>query len=233
MEEKYYIYKHTNKINGKIYIGQTKQEPSRRWRNGNGYQKCPSFWRAIEKYGWDNFNHEILEIGSNQEWANERESYWISYYDSINEELGYNIAYGGNNCMQQLWQNEEYRRKQCQSFTEARKRDWSNKEFAQTQLENMKKGIQKAWNDPIWKENRIQKMLGDKNSNAKWVQNVETKKIFTTITEAAKWAGLNNVSGIGQCCRGKRKTSGKHPETGEPLHWIFVEKNKVEKEVVK
>ena len=49
----------------------------------------------------------------------------------------------------------------------------------------------------------------------------ETNKIFTTIKEAAEWTGLKSVSGIGQCCRGKQKTAGHHPETNEPLHWVF------------
>ena len=84
-------------------------------------------------------------------------------------------------------------------------------------------GVKKAWNDPQWREKRIENITGDKNPNAKAVKNIETGKIFTTIKEAAIWAGLNSVSGIGQCCRGKQKTSGKHPETGEPLHWVFEE----------
>jgi len=51
----YTIYIHKNKINGKVYIGQTGQDPKKRWDNGNGYKTCSRFWNAIQKYGWDNF----------------------------------------------------------------------------------------------------------------------------------------------------------------------------------
>lgn len=58
-----YIYMHTNKINNKKYIGQIKQNPERRWREGGkGYVDSPKFWNAIQKYGWDNFEHEIIEV---------------------------------------------------------------------------------------------------------------------------------------------------------------------------
>ena len=88
------IYKHTNKINGKVYIGQTCQAPEDRWQNGNGYRSCPKFWAAIEEYGWHSFIHEIIEDNIiTQEEANFRERYWIHTYNSIDE--GYNILPGG------------------------------------------------------------------------------------------------------------------------------------------
>lgn len=43
MENNFVIYKHTNKFNGKSYIGQTKNELNRRWKNGNGYKDSPLF----------------------------------------------------------------------------------------------------------------------------------------------------------------------------------------------
>ena len=51
----FYVYIHTNKINNKKYIGITCQNPSKRWRNGNGY-KNGYFAKAIKKYGWDCIN---------------------------------------------------------------------------------------------------------------------------------------------------------------------------------
>ena len=55
----YCVYKHTSPSN-KVYIGITSQEPERRWQNGYGYATQQLFWRAIQKYGWDNFKHEII-----------------------------------------------------------------------------------------------------------------------------------------------------------------------------
>ena len=93
---KWVIYKHTNKINGKSYIGQTKQKEKARWQYGNGYSHNKYFYNAIKKYGWDLFEHEIIEKDIfTQESANEREIYWIGYFDSFNN--GYNLTKGGDN----------------------------------------------------------------------------------------------------------------------------------------
>ena len=87
------IYKHTAP-SGHIYIGQTCKNPKYRWSNGNGYKMAPKFWSAIKKYGWNNITHEVIEKGiKNQELADEREIYWINYYDSFHS--GYNATAGG------------------------------------------------------------------------------------------------------------------------------------------
>lgn len=96
MSQKYIVYKYTNKINGKVYIGQTKGSlKTRAGNNGYKYQKCPYFYRAIQKYGWDNFNSEILDKNLTIEEANEKEKYYIHLYDSTNSNNGYNISIGG------------------------------------------------------------------------------------------------------------------------------------------
>lgn len=93
------IYKHTLLVGehkGWSYIGQTRQDdPRKRWRwDGRGYRGS-LFWKAICDYGWDNFSHEIIEDNINTlEKANERETYWIKYYNSV--EGGWNCNYGGN-----------------------------------------------------------------------------------------------------------------------------------------
>lgn len=90
------VYMHTSP-NGKKYIGITRQEkPERRWgSNGCGYIDNQHFWRAIQKYGWDNFQHEILFEDLTEEEAQQKEIELIAYYDSTDQTKGYNITAGG------------------------------------------------------------------------------------------------------------------------------------------
>ena len=95
--KKYIIYKHTNLKNNKIYIGQTCQKPQDRWgKEGAGY-KGQMFYSAIQKYGWNNFSHEILYTNLSLEEANHKEAELIQKYQTTNSQYGYNIEKGGNN----------------------------------------------------------------------------------------------------------------------------------------
>lgn len=90
------LYMHTNKINGKKYIGVTCQESDRRWRNGGkGYNCSRYFYAAIQKYGWDNFESVILESELTKEEAEEKEKLLIKIHNTTNREKGYNISNGG------------------------------------------------------------------------------------------------------------------------------------------
>lgn len=91
----YLIYEHVSP-SGKRYIGQTCQRTSRRWRNGNGYINNKYFYRAINKYGWDNFDHRIICKCQTLEEANKVESELIEKYRSDNPQYGYNISGGGD-----------------------------------------------------------------------------------------------------------------------------------------
>lgn len=98
-EEKIYcVYKHTNKINGKVYVGKTcANPPKRRWGNdGSGYIKSPLFWNAIQKYGWENFEHEILIGNLTEEEANDLEKKFIIEFKSNDRKFGYNLTGGGD-----------------------------------------------------------------------------------------------------------------------------------------
>ena len=89
------VYMHLNKFNLKAYIGITSQELNKRWKSGWGYQKNIHFWNAIQKYGWDNFDHIILADGLTEEDAKNKEQYFIAKYKSNNREFGYNMTEGG------------------------------------------------------------------------------------------------------------------------------------------
>lgn len=95
------IYKITNKINGKIYIGQTVKSLKERFQKHcwgttekDSYHLNMAIKKAIRKYGKQNFTIELIEeVEQNK--LDEREVYWISYYDSYNK--GYNCTRGGQN----------------------------------------------------------------------------------------------------------------------------------------
>lgn len=89
------VYSHTNLINGKVYIGITsKENPNRRWRNGEGYYKSLFFYNAIKKYGWDNFEHKILFENLDENTAKNIEQKLIRKYKK--ENISYNITDGGD-----------------------------------------------------------------------------------------------------------------------------------------
>lgn len=95
-----FIYKITNNVNGKIYIGQTIQNVKERF-----YQHCATkcsdsvlnmaIHRAIKKYGKSNFTIEVIEE-VDKDSLNDREKFWIEYYNSYNN--GYNSTRGEQDC---------------------------------------------------------------------------------------------------------------------------------------
>jgi group I intron endonuclease len=87
------IYKVTNLMNNKIYIGQDSKN------NLNYLGSGKIIKRAIIKYGKDNFTKEILEYCDNKQILDLRERYWIAKYNSKNKNIGYNITNGGEGCL--------------------------------------------------------------------------------------------------------------------------------------
>lgn len=94
MEKRYFVYKHTSPT-GKVYIGITSQEPFKRWGNGKNYSSNKFFKRAIEKYGWENFVHEIIFSELSEKDAKEAEKKLILEHKSYDSNFGYNITMGG------------------------------------------------------------------------------------------------------------------------------------------
>lgn len=92
----YCVYVHTNKTNDKKYVGQTCQKPERRWNNGHGYKTQPYFYRAIQKYGWDGFEHEVIATHLTKDEANNFERLLIMKLDTMNPLKGYNSSSGGD-----------------------------------------------------------------------------------------------------------------------------------------
>lgn len=97
-----FIYKITNKINGKIYIGQTirpiQQRFNRHMNDAINNVIDTHFSRAIRKYGKDNFYIECIDKAKNQENLTQKEQYWIQKYNSTNPLIGYNETDAINKC---------------------------------------------------------------------------------------------------------------------------------------
>lgn len=75
-----------------------------------------------------------------------------------------------------------------------------------------------------WSKEKVEKMPPTATSKGKLVHCITTDMYFPNTKEAANWCGLKSSTNIRDCCRGyKHKTAGKHPETGEKLHWEYVE----------
>lgn len=95
------IYKVTNIVNKKIYIGQTIHNLKKRKRQHENAHKYNNnhgiFDKAINKYGKENFLWEIIDTASSLDELNKKEEFYIKTYDSINIDIGYNLKYGGNN----------------------------------------------------------------------------------------------------------------------------------------
>lgn len=96
----HYIYKITNILNNKIYIGQT-TNPDYRWYQHRSYANSDSKYKqyihsAMAKHGIENFIFEIIDFGLNHWHADCLEENYIKIYDSRNKQLGYNIKPGGN-----------------------------------------------------------------------------------------------------------------------------------------
>lgn len=169
------LYRHTSP-SGKVYIGITHQTPEARWQNGLGYRKNAHFFRAIVKYGWRNFNHEILAEGLTRAVACEMERALIAQHKSNDKRFGYNITDGG-----------EYFKHSAESIrkmSDARK----GKGTGPRQLSEHTRALMR--------ENHAG------GADDKAVLCVETRTVYASINEAARVTGANKHA-ISKCCRHK------------------------------
>ena len=90
----YSVYCHISPSNKK-YVG-ISCNSEKRWNKGKGYIKNYLFYRAIKKYGWDNFKHEILYSNLTLEEAGKIERQLIDEWHLLNPKFGYNLREGGN-----------------------------------------------------------------------------------------------------------------------------------------
>lgn len=170
------IYKSTNKITEKIYIGQTTITLDKRIKNHAKEAKITTnrpFLSSINKYGIDNFVFEIIDIAENLDELNDKEIYWIDFYNSVSPN-GYNVTGGGqgkkrvstnelgkriseglknSKKWQEIKNSEEYIKKIKDNFTGYNK----GKKFSS---EHKKK---------IWEKNKERILEFNKNTSKKWI----------------------------------------------------------------
>ena len=212
--KKYSVYCHTNKINNKKYIGITSQKPQNRWRNGNGYKNNEHFFRAIQKYGWHNFSHEILYVDLSQEEAEKIERKLIREWETFDNDKGYNIEFGGNvkKIVSQTTRDrisKALRGHECSEQTKI-KISKANKGKS-----NPNKG--KKMSKEFVEKNRLSQEKA--KCNGKSVVCVETKVVYKTAHEASRITGID-FSSICKCRRHEAKTAGGY-------HWVPAEEWKL------
>ena len=193
------IYKVTNMVNGKVYIGQTKQGVGKRWSQHCCAKGCPKLSRAIQKHGKKSFTVVRIDTAQSKEEANQKEMLWIERYNSTNSEYGYNLSIGGSfgNF------NEETRKRMSESH-KGEKNNFYGKHHSAQAREKMacaKKGV----------------YADEKHPRAKKVVCVETGEVFNTIKEAAKKHKLSpqKISSVCAGAYGRRTTGG--------LHWEYAD----------
>lgn len=211
------IYKHTNKINGKVYIGQTKHDknPNLRWVNGAGYSPLFPFGRAIDKYGWHNFEHEIIEKDiETLEEANARETYWISQYHSYVGDPqcnGYNATKGGDNrenlgkTIYQLDANSFFIIRKWNSILEAAEEFSTDHRVIQRACTGeYRHAVGYCW---CFVEDYCEGWQVRVDNDKQAVVCLETNQQYESVNEASRQTGIcaGSIAGV---CRGKQKTAG-------------------------
>ena len=217
MENNYIVYMHVSPSN-KRYIGITGISVNQRWKNGNGYKTQQYFYRAIEKYGWDNFQHIIIAKGLTEDEAKWLEVELIREWDTTNRDKGYNISLGGGGakgCKHTEEWKENIRKQNLgelnhfygKTHTEETKRKISQKRMGMKPSEETREKFSKA-------------RKGKNNCNATKVICLSTMKCFDYIGEASLYYNIDSA-GISNCCLKKQKYAGYYNDI--PLFWMYYE----------
>lgn len=208
-EFRYSVYKHTSP-SGKVYIGMTGLKPEYRWNNGKGYINTNAHFRnAIKKYGWDNFEHEVVYENLDRETACQKEVELIKFYDSTNPQNGYNITTGGEIGYCVTFISEEVREKRSKLMSGE-----NNPMYGKHHTEETRKKISQnrhylkgeehpGYGKPIPEylaTSRICPVV-QLDKNGQFVAEYQSE------TVAAKTTGINS-SLISACCNGRLLSAG-------------------------
>lgn len=199
---KWCVYMHTNRDNGKRYIGVTGQKPAQRWANGAGYRGNLHFSAAIKKYGWDAFQHDILYTGLTREEAARLEVDLIAKYHTTDPAFGYNTAPGG------------FTPSPTQETRDKIRKANLGKTLSETTREKLHDLAVGRYMSPTTREKISETMKGRAARNRAAVLCVETGEEFPSMEHAARAVGVPRP-GISVCCRDPRRTAGGY-------HWRLI-----------
>lgn len=193
-----YIYKITNNINGKVYIGKTNKTIMKRFKkhceDSLKYKERP-LYRAFNKYGIKSFSvNEIEECNPNI--VNEREKYWIEYYNSFKN--GYNATLGGDGKSYLDYDLIYKTYKEIKSITETAKIIGCSKDSVKIVLENYNVSQKEILNNVKIKSGKAVAMI-DKVTG-------KILKTFINTHEAGRYLGKTHQH-IQEVCQGKRKSA--------------------------
>ena len=218
------IYKTTNLITGKIYIGK-RIFNTNKFLNTKYYGSGKLIKQSINKYGLENFIREIIEEVDNNI-LGEREIFWIKYYNSNNLGIGYNISIGGNGKFgKKGYKISDDTKQKLREYTinqwKTNIHPFKNKKHKKESIEKMSliKLGKKASKETVEKmiKNRIGMKYNKKpkpikikiDQSKKIIQktlNNEFIKTWNSIAEASKYYGFDR-GGISKACSGKFKQS--------------------------
>lgn len=182
----YCVYMHKNKINGKVYIGQTCQDPKDRWKNGFGYKTQEKFYKEIEKYGWNCFEHIILSSNLSSEEADRKEEEMISLYQSYLPDKGYNTYrknYSGYH-FADLWADLDTREKMIIKLTEQRNTEKYHEDQSAKMKEVWKDDSYREKQQKAWTEER--RKAASERSKKAWKQEGYKEKIAAIQSKLRK-----------------------------------------------
>lgn len=197
------VYVHTSP-SGKRYVGLTSKLPSYRWDNGNGYKHNKYFWSAIQKYGWDNFDHQVIASELSEKEAQDLEIALTKQFNSTDRRYGYNIILGGGGGLGNI-PSDETRRK----LSNALKGRTST--FAgHRHTESTKRHLSEVFTGRHHSDSTIQMMRDNSYNKLKVGQFDKTGRLiatFSSMCEAERATGIPN-SNISKCCNGLLKSAG-------------------------
>lgn len=227
------IYKITCIENGKVYIGQSRNVIERikdhKRRLANNTHDNKHLQNSWNKYSATKFKFEIIETcGASFEELNEREIYWMNVFDSLNKDVGFNIASGGGNGYSLQGMTEEEKAEVYKKISATRSGKYSGenhpnygKPMSEEQKDKISKSLSGEGSFFYGKKRKehSEKMKGSKNPRSRKVICLNTQEVF----ECAKYAGEKyetTNSNILKCCRGVQSHAGTM-QNGTRLMWEY------------